>query len=220
MINLYLGYDVREDIGYQVFIASMREHSSGSTCCRRLDACGLPEGSNSFTFSRFLVPWLQGFKGHAIFADASDMLMLQDIAELDGLFDAQYAVQCVRHAYKTRNPIKYIGTDMQCHNRDYQRKNWASLMIVNCEHPSWAHVTPEWVEAMSEAPSTLLALKWIHDNDIGYLPPDWNVLVDEGQEITETSCLLHWTAGIPAFKHYAKAPGAAVWHRQRNKLGV
>lgn len=217
MINLFCGYDVREDIGYRVFVNSVQEHSSESITWRRLDACGLPEGSNAFTFSRFLVPWMQGFKGHAIFADASDMLVLQDVAELESLFDPRYALQCVQHAYRTRNPTKYIGTDMQCHNRDYQRKNWASLMIVNCEHLSWAHVTPEWVEAMSEAPSTLLGLKWIRDADIGHLPPEWNVLADEGQEL-EGACLLHWTAGIPAFKHYKNAPGAALWHKQRKRV--
>lgn len=218
MIRMYLGYDHREDVGYQVFVSSMQEHCSDTLMCKRVDACGLSEGSNAFTFSRFLVPWMQGFKGHAIFADASDMMVLQDIAELDGLFDSRYAVQCVKHSYRTRNPIKYIGTDMQCHNRDYPRKNWASLMIVNCEHPSWSHVTPEWVEAMSESPSVLLGLKWIDDASIGALPPDWNVLVDEGQEITEHSCLLHWTAGIPAFEHYKRAPGAALWHKQAKRV--
>jgi hypothetical protein len=42
--------------------------------------------------SRFLVPWLCNFKGHAIFADGSDMICLADIAELDSLFDPSKAV--------------------------------------------------------------------------------------------------------------------------------
>jgi hypothetical protein len=38
------------------------------------------------------VPRLMDYKGHAVFADASDMLMLGDLAELDALFDPTYAV--------------------------------------------------------------------------------------------------------------------------------
>lgn len=217
MIRLYCGYDPREDIGYRVFIHSVQEHCSEELVVRRLDACGMPEGSNAFTFSRFLVPWMQGFKGWAVFADASDMMVLQDLSELSRLFDPSYAVQCVQHAYQTRHPIKYIGTDMRCHNRDYPRKNWASLMLINCEHPAWSEVTPEWVETMSEAPSTLLGFKWMKPWEIGHLPPEWNVLADEGQEL-EGACLLHWTAGIPGFAHYAKAPGAALWHKTAKRL--
>jgi primosomal protein N'' len=58
----------------------------------RLDACGLPQGSNAFTLSRFLVPWFMGFQGRAIFADGADMLCLGDIAELAALADEQAPV--------------------------------------------------------------------------------------------------------------------------------
>lgn len=214
-VHLFCGFDPREAIGFHVFMASVLERTTVPVCFRRLDAMGLPQGSNAFTFSRFLVPHLMGYQGHAIFADASDMLMLEDIGELDRLFDPTCAVQVVQHEYRTRNPRKYIGTDMECHNRDYPRKNWASLMLINCAHPDWGSMTPERVEALSEAPTFLLALKFTQN--IGVLPDRWNRLVDEGQDIGDAA-LLHWTAGIPAFKHYARAPGADIWREQRAKL--
>lgn len=217
MIRLFAGYDRREAVGFHVFLSSVLDRASVPVCIHALDAKGLPEGTNGFTFSRFLVPWLCGFKGRAIFADACDMLMMADIAELDALFDPSKAVQVVRQDYKTRHPIKYRGTEMECPNRDYDRKNWASLMIVNCEHPAWQGMTPERVREFAAVPTQLLGLRWIPDEAIGFLPDAWNRLVDEGQD-TEGAALLHWTAGIPAFKHYADAPGADAWRRQKRAM--
>lgn len=215
MIRLFVGYDSREAIGFHVFVASVLEHASVPVAIHALDSKGMPAGSNAFTYSRFLVPWLCGFKGHAIFLDGSDMLMLSDIAELDALFDPAFAVQVVKHAkYTTTHPIKYRGTSMQCPNRDYARKNWASGMVINCEHG--AHkMWPGGVK--SNAGVGTLQFDWLPDNEIGSLPSRWNVLADEGQE-TEGAAVLHWTAGIPAFPHYKNAPGAALWHAAREQM--
>lgn len=212
-INLFCGYDERESVGFHVFVSSVLALTQAPVAIKRMDDRGLPVGSNNFTFSRFLVPYLMGFKGHAIFCDAADMLMLDDIAKLDALFDPQCAVQVVKHSYRTRNPQKYVGTYMQCPNRDYPRKNWASLMLINCEHPAWSAMTPEYIASYAEAPTALLGLNWVPDSCIGSLPDAWNRIVDEGQEV-EGASLLHWTAGIPAFKHYAQAKGADLWHAQ------
>jgi len=173
---------------------------------------GLPEGSNAFTVSRFLVPWLCDFKGHAIFCDASDMLMDGDIAELDSLFNPEFAVQVVKHPdYKTRHKTKYRGTSMECPNSEYPRKNWASVMLINCEHPDWVAATPEILARVS--PAEMLGLLWT--DSIGELPAEWNCLVDEGQPAGK---LLHWTAGIPGFQAYSGAPFAELWHHERRLL--
>jgi hypothetical protein len=217
VIHLFAGYDRREALGFHVFVSSVLDRASFPVAIHPLDAGCLPEGTNSFTFSRFLVPWLMGFKGRAIFADACDMLMLGDIAALDALADPTKAVQCVPHSYRTRNPVKYVGTDMQCPNLDYERKNWASLMLMNCEHPAWSGMTPERVREFATVPTQLLGFRWMPDSAIGVLPDEWNRLVDEGQDVAGAS-LLHWTAGIPGFPHYSSAPGADAWRRQRTVM--
>lgn len=217
MIHLFCGYDKREAIGFHVFVASVLERTSQPLAIYPLDAKGLPEGSNTFTFSRFLVPWLMGFKGRAIFVDACDMLMQADVAQLDALFDPSRAVQVVKHDYRTRHPQKYIGTPMQCPNRDYPRKNWASVMLINCEHSAWRATAPESIAEFAEIPTTLLGLRWLADHEIGELPDAWNRMVDEGQGI-DGAKILHWTAGIPAFAHYAHAPAAEAWHAQAQDL--
>lgn len=215
MIHLFCGYDQREAIGWHVFVASVLDRTSRPVAIHRLDACGLPQGTNAFTLSRFLVPWIMGYTGRAIFADAADMLMTDDVAKLDALFDSTRAVQCVRHAYRTRNPRKYIGTDMEADNRDYQRKNWASLMLINCRHAAWSNVTPRSLAAA--LPLDMLQLRGFTDDQIGSIPGRWNRLVDEGQQV-EGAAVLHWTAGIPAFPHYRNAPGAAAWWTEHDRM--
>lgn len=216
MIHLFCGYDEREAIGWHVFVASVLARTSKPVAIHRLDACGMPQGSNAFTLSRFLVPWLMEYQGRAIFMDAADMLMLGDIAELDALFDETKAVQVVRHAaYSTRHRIKYLGTTMQCPNIDYPRKNWASVMLMNCGHQGWRGVRPSSLE--DAAPRAALQFEHLNADDIGALPDKWNRLVDEGQSV-EGAAVLHWTAGIPAFPHYSKAPGAAHWFAEHARM--
>lgn len=211
MIRLFCGYDGREAVGFHTFVQSVIHRASAPVSITPLASMGLPVGSNTFTLSRFLVPYLMDYKGHAIFADASDMLMLGDVAELDSLFDPQCSVQAVKHPdYQTRHPKKYIGTAMECANRDYPRKNWASLMLVNCAHQDWRSV-----DLRRAMPLDLLQLK--HCSSIGDLPNEWNRLVDEGQP-TEGAKIMHWTAGIPAFDHYKNAPGSDAWRNELSRI--
>lgn len=214
MINLFCGYDKREAIGFHVFVESVLEHASVPVAIHALDSRGLTEGSNSFTLSRFLVPYLMGFEGRAIFADACDMLMLEDIAELDALFDNRLAIQVVAHMdYLSKHPRKYVGTDLECVQTNYGRKNWASLMLMNCAHPLWAAYTPENLKSMRP----IDALQLIDFPTIGHLPNKWNRLVDEGQEL-EGAAVLHWTCGIPIIGHYCNSPGSQLWIEQYDKM--
>lgn len=216
MIHLFCGFDAREAIGFHVFVASVMERASVPVAIRPLDSKGLPQGTNAFTYSRFLVPWLCGFQGHAIYADASDMVMLADVAELDALFDPTFAVQVVQHPnYNTKHRQKYMGTSMQCPNRDYAKKNWSSVMLLNCEHSYWRPLDPQTLEKV--AALSLLQFGGMKPAEIGSLPNEWNRLVDEGHPV-EGAKLLHFTAGIPAFPHYANTPGAAHWFAERDRM--
>lgn len=214
MIKLFAGYDPRESIGFHVFVQSVIARASQPVEFVPLAAMGLPEGSNAFTLSRFLIPYLCGFEGHAIFMDASDMLVQGDVADLYRMTNGNYPVQVVKHPdYKTKHRTKYRGTDMECPNMDYPRKNWASVMLINCEHEDWIRFTPDYVASVPAL--DLLQLK--HCSSIGDLPDHWNRLVDEGQPLEEAK-LIHWTAGGPFFEHYRDAPGADAWHSERAEM--
>lgn len=218
MIRLFCGYDQREEPGLHVFTSSVLRHTSALVDFVPLNARGLAQGSNAFTMSRFLVAELCHFRGRAIFADASDMIVLDDIAALDSLFDPRYAVQVVKHpAYFSRHERKYVGVpSMECKQSNYSRKNWASVMLVNCEHPRWRNVS---AQARHALPLHLLQLTLFGEDDIGELPARWNVIADEGQD-AENAALLHWTAGVPYFPHYRAAPRAELWLAAAAAAGV
>jgi lipopolysaccharide biosynthesis glycosyltransferase len=92
------------------------------------------DGSNQFIYSRFLVPFLQDYRGWAIFADG-DMLCRADISELWAMRDQRYAVMVAKHNYSSKAQRKYIGTSLETHNAVYPRKNWSSVMLWNCPAP-------------------------------------------------------------------------------------
>ena len=206
VLKLFTGFDHREEIGWHVFTGSVLRRCSEQVAIIPLTG-GQRDGSNAFTYARFLVPHLCGYEGWAIFADASDMVCLGDVAEI-GKLRGEAAAYVVKHDYKTMNKIKYIGTDMECPNSDYPRKNWSSLILWNCGHPSNRILTPQMVD---EADGRWLhGFSWLADDVIGDLPKEWNVLLDEGQ-LTADAKLLHWTSGIPAFNAYRRGPLAGIW---------
>lgn len=212
-VPVYVGFDPREAVTYHVFCQSVIERSSIPVSFHPLHKPmldgfdGQRDGSNAFIYSRFLVPYLQGFRGWAIFADG-DMVTLEDIEGLWQLRD-ESAVSVVKHDYKTKHSRKYIGTELECDNKDYPRKNWSSLMLWNCAHPANRILTPEFVE---QSPGSLLhRFGWLKDDQIGELPDIWNALAVE-QNIAGAS-LVHYTLGSPGMDHYAHCDGADHWHR-------
>uniref|UniRef100_UPI00301CFDAF hypothetical protein n=1 Tax=Leuconostoc pseudomesenteroides TaxID=33968 RepID=UPI00301CFDAF len=90
-------------------------------------------------------------------------------------------------AYHSQHARKYVGTDMECDQSNYDRKNWASVMLFNCGHPAWWHTTPATLA--KAAPLELLTFADLDDGDIGELPAEWNVMVDEGQDDAEAKIL-------------------------------
>jgi lipopolysaccharide biosynthesis glycosyltransferase len=152
------------------------------------------DGTNAFTYARFLVPELCDFSGFAIFADGADMMANADLAELWALRSPEYAVQVVKHDYKTKHPRKYCGTEMESANSDYPRKNWSSLIIWNCEHRAhWDNRA----KLRSRDGAFLHRFGWLKDQDIGELPIEWNWLADEYGANTKAK-LLHRRIGYPA----------------------
>lgn len=222
MIRLFYGFDPREEVGAHTFVSSVLHHATQPVSFTPLHAPMLPmygsgqrDGTNSFIYHRFLIPYLCEYRGWAVFADGADMIVKADIAELWNLRNHWKAVQVVQHSYKTKHPRKYVGTPMEADNRDYDRKNWSSLMLINCSHYDWRRITPEKIEQMTGA--DLHRLTFIQDRFLGEIPAEWNWLADEYGENPQAK-LLHWTAGIPAWPHYQSAPHADDWRAAHSRV--
>ena len=135
-INIVVGFDQREPVAYHTFTQSVIDKSSLPVMFIPLAINTLQgyqethsDKSNDFVYSRFLTPYLNEFKGWAIFADG-DMICQADIKELWDLKDETKALLVVKHNYQTKAHHKYLGNI----NQDYPRKNWSN--DSNCLHNS------------------------------------------------------------------------------------
>lgn len=223
MIALYAGFDPREEVGFHTFTSSVIHNASEPVAIVPLHMAGLRntysggerDGTNAFIYTRFLIPCLQGYRGWAIFVDGCDMVCRGDIAELWALREDRYAVQVAQHYYRTKHARKYVGTTMEAGNEDYPRKNWSSVMLINCGHPAWHEMGPGEVAGMTGA--ELHRFSWIPPQCVGSIPFVWNWLADEYGENPQAK-LLHWTAGIPAWPAYRDAPMADAWREAHGKV--
>ena len=212
-IPVFVGYDPREAVAYHTCANSIIRHASRPVAIVPL-ALNLFEdyeethtdGSNHFIYSRFLVPHLMEYSGHAIFIDG-DMIVRSDIVELWEQRDVTKDVQIVKHDYRTRMTEKYLGAP----NEDYPRKNWSSVILWNCNSFPNRRLTPDFVQQSTG--SFLHRFTWLDDERIGELPREWNWLPDEYGPNPDAK-LLHYTLGTPCFHEFATTPMADEWHRE------
>lgn len=203
VLRVFVGYDPREAVAYHVCCQSILENTKYPVSFHPVRG-ERRDGSNDFIYARFLVPWLCGFSGSAVFVDG-DMIVRGDISDLFALRRLDVGAQCVQHAYKTKHPTKYLGNK----NEDYPRKNWSSVVLWNCAFRPNRILTPEYVASKSGA--FLHRFLWLQDNQIAPLPDAWNRLVLE-QPVQESDRLLHYTIGTPCFQEYADCDHAEEWH--------
>lgn len=241
MLNIFIGWDAREDEAFRVCRHSLDARTSqalrveaikhrqmrqlglfdrpwtvdGETGQMRDVRDGKPF-STEFSHSRFLVPhyarYLGLTEGWALFCDC-DFLFQSDIASLFALADPHYAVMVVKHMHKPDETSKMDG-QMQT---VYPRKNWSSLILWNLAHP--AHGRLGVAQVNMERGRWLHAFGWLDDDDIGELPRGWNHLVgvDPLSEAGEAGAL-HYTLGGPWFEGHEAGPLAARWLAERRAM--
>ena len=217
IVDVVVGFDQREAVAYHAFTQSVIEKSSIPIRFLPLNINSLTnyketheDGSNEFIYSRFLVPYLMNFKGWAIYADG-DMVCLEDIKKLWNLRDNKYAIQVVKHDYKTKIKNKYWGNK----NENYPRKNWSSVILWNCSHFQNKLLKPSFVSRKSGA--FLHRFKWLKDEEIGELHKSWNWLAIEYDE-NPNAKIIHYTLGTPCFKEFKNTGMSKYWEKYYKKL--
>ena len=224
MKNIYIGYDSREDLAYQVSKHSLISKSENIkvyplklTELRDQQLYWRDEdklGSTEFTFSRFLVPELNKYEGWALFCDC-DLLFLEDVNNLFELTDDKYAVMCVQHDYTPKEGTKMDGKQQTI----YPRKNWSSVVLWNCSHPSNKQVNKDLVNNPDTTGKYLHRFSWLKDDEIGSIPHDWNWLVGWYTEPKDGApSAIHYTEGGPWFENYRFCDYHQIWKDTLNQM--
>ena len=219
--KVFVGYDSREDIAWQVCRHSLQRHSGGvveviplrQNVLRELGLYTRPHdlgASTEFSLTRFLTPYLASQSGWVVFCDC-DFLFTTDICGVFEGLDSSKAVYCVKHDYTPAYRIKMDGKAQAV----YPRKNWSSFMIFNCDHPDVKALTPAVVNSATAA--DLHRFNWIGDDSaIGALELDWNFLEGEYVKPDYVPRVIHYTNGGPWFDEWQNCDYADLWIRERD----
>lgn len=235
MKSIWIGFEPRETAAFAVCRASINLHltqpvpvngivlddmrelglyrrQTGTANGQLWDVISEAPMSTEFAISRFLTPILAQHQlggGMAMFMDCDIMARANLIPLLDACAaDKTKAVWCVKHNHQPTNDTKMDG---QAQTR-YSRKNWSSVMVFNCDHPSNTHLT---IDLVNSVPGRdLHRFCWLEDSEIGELHPVCNYLVghtklEQGVEPE----LVHWTDGAPCMPGYEDAEYADEFNR-------
>lgn len=193
MINVFIGVEKSKYIDFEVLCKSIIMNTNSLVNFVPLITDNIKEynrpyknQSTSFTFSRFLVPYLSNYEGWSIFMD-SDMLFVEDINNLWTLRNDEYDVMVVKHSYIPKYDTKFFNNPQT----NYKMKNWSSLMLFNnskCKMLSANYVNNSSFEQLHQ-------FHWT--TNIGELDKKWNYLVGEYED--EHYSNLHFTYGTPRF---------------------
>lgn len=165
--------------------------------------------STDFANSRFLAHWLSDSE-FVLFCDGSDMLFLDDPFSLICLADRTKAVQVVKRNWEPTETLKMDGQAQTV----YSRKGWSSVMLWNRFHPANNKLSIEMVNTLPGR--DLHAFYWLEDDEIGDLPPRWNLMsdVDTLDTTVDRPGLVHFTKGLPVVDSHENDPWSAEWFRE------
>lgn len=224
--RIYVGYDPKEDLAYEVCKYSLLKRASVPIEVHPIKQSELrSQGlywrqrgkleSTEFSFSRFLTPHLADFNGWAMFVDC-DFLYLADIKQLVDLIDDSYAIMCVQHDYAPKETTKMDGAVQTL----YPRKNWSSMVLYNCAHPKNRALTPEVVNTQTGA--FLHRFQWLEDHEIGSVPFVWNFLVGHNKVVDDDPTTypkaIHYTLGGPWFNSWRDCEFGDLWLKELEEL--
>jgi len=185
MTRVFVGYDERQPVAYNVLQHSLHRYAKGRVQVEPLMLDKLPierRGLTQFTYSRFLVPYLCNYEGAAIFMDA-DVVVKGDIGELLAQADGTSAVQVMQ---------------------EQDKFEWASVMLFN--NANCRVLTPEYID---DPANKLLELKW---GPVGTFDPEWNHCVN--RRLPMQAKLYHFTEGIPLWDEVRGSPLDEVWDEE------
>tara|TARA_B100000131_G_scaffold203832_1_gene195936 strand:- start:652 stop:1332 length:681 start_codon:yes stop_codon:yes gene_type:complete len=215
--QIYIGYEEREHKAYEVCESSLKRRSNIDIV--KLRSQNIPEynrdwgepQSTDFTFTRFWIPYLSDYKGWSFFVDC-DFLFLADPLEILENINPDKAVYVVKHpGYIPNSQLKMDGIPQ---HRAY-RKNWASFILYNNEHPKNSTLTPKYLNNYRPG-LDFHQFRWLDDEDIGSLPLEWNCLDDYYN--LENPKAIHYTDGGPWFDNYQDTMYSDLWYKEYKKL--
>lgn len=209
MFKVFIGYDKREHIAYEVAKHSILNrlsylsqklisvHPLKQDHMRELGIYTRPVdnlASTEFTYSRFWVPYLMDYKGYGIFIDCDflvncDIMEMFETAIMEFRRNPDYAVAVCKHLYEPKSNEK-MDKQKQI---PYPRKNWASAMVFNNSHPICRKLNLETLNNPQNDGKYFLGFRWL--SDTSHLLDDEKSMYESGMRIAPLPLDFNWLSG-------------------------
>jgi hypothetical protein len=189
-LRIFVGTDESQIVAHRVLEYSIRKHSSVPIeftpmlgFPHRMPRDPINQPRTQFSFGRFMIPELCGFRGRALYLDA-DMLVFGDIAELAEMPFGSKKILCS----EPEHPEAWDE-----HGGKYLGARSAAVMLLDCGSLSWD--VDEIIAGLDEGRYTyeelMSDLCIVAPDDVANtIPPSWNDLERYEPESTK---LLHYT---------------------------
>jgi hypothetical protein len=189
-LRIFLGTDESQVVAHRVLEYSIRKSTSVPVevvpmlnLAHRTPRDRANRPRTAFSFYRFMIPELCGFRGRALYLDA-DMLVFGDIAELWDIPFGKEKVLC------TKPPPT---SAWEGHNPTYLGDRSLAVMLLDCDRLPWRvdDIIAGLDDGRHSYEELMSALCVLDPEEIGdRIPPDWNDL--ERYDPARTK-LLHFT---------------------------
>jgi hypothetical protein len=203
-IRVYVGTDDTQMVAVQVLEYSIRRFATRPVEVVPLLNLPVPMPKDpanrprtGFSFARFLIPSLAGYRGRGIYVDA-DMLVFGDIADLWDTPMGTSKVLCTR---QDDPPVTWQN------NAHFQPGRQMSVMLIDCEKCDWKidDIVRGLDEGRYDYRNLMCDLCVLQSDEIGEnLDPMWN-------------CLEHFEAGRTKLLHFTDMD-MQPWRHQHNPL--
>ena len=230
-VRVFIGWDPRDHAAYTVAVQSLLHHASVPVEIIPLvdrdlrrrgaywraysvdhrgqmwDATDSKPFSTQFSFTRFLVPYLEDYADRWVLFTDADVMWRADVADLFGevRVGQGHHLMVVKHDYRPREREKMDGVLQTV----YERKNWSSVMLINpskCQ--TWDRfAVNNWAGGLLHQFSGFLV-----DEEIGEIGAEWNWLEGHTSPDIEPK-LVHYTRGSPDMPGHEDAAYADEWWR-------
>jgi lipopolysaccharide biosynthesis glycosyltransferase len=191
LIRVFVGTDRSQLLAVSVLEYSIKRHTTAQVEVTPLLDLPVPQPKDprnsqrtGFSFSRFCIPKLAGYKGKAIYMDA-DMLVMHDIRELWNIpFEGAKVIVQKEVKFDNVSTLKAGAPD--------KRKKQCAVMLLDCERLDWAieSLVSDMDAGRYDYDQLMHNLCVLQDDDIKYgVPFEWNSL----EHWDRDTRLIHYT---------------------------
>lgn len=191
VISVYVGADRSQMLAVSVLEYSIKRHTTAKVEVMPMLDLPVPKPKDprngqrtGFSFSRFCIPKLAGYKGKAIYMDA-DMLVFKDIREL-------WSIPFDRAKVIIQQEVKFEEVTTAKIGAPQKRKKQCAVMLLDCEHLQWdIHgIITGMDERRYDYEQLMYDLCILNEADVKYgVPFEWNSL----EYWDPTTRLIHYT---------------------------